>query len=424
MFFSALVVNNKDIDKEGKIEVYVPSIQPKQKQMSKDITVLDDEITFEFGNEEMDDLYKIPFSGKIYTKDTILARPDFLTETDHGQFLVPEEGDEVNVYFKNNDFNTCYYGYFGPYKRAKIIEFGEIIEDELNFKDHEQKQNLRVLLLTKSGHIIAFNDTTDRNGVLFKTGNDHRLKMEKNKYFNGIHLNTENNNKIVLDDGNKGIIIETTDHHKLSLDDGADNGIEMKTAKGNILTMSDTERFIKLKSTDNQGLIIDDKNELVGLIHKSGSRIIMNKKGGIDIYAPGDINITSKTHITMQAPRIDLNPGGGGFLGSLASFAMDSLGGGLGGGIMDAVTGAAGGGIMDTLSGIAGDGILDTITNAAGGTIMDTIKETAISTVTDAVGMEPSEIISQVTDTLQGAVSDTMGSKIVDSVKETLGITE
>jgi hypothetical protein len=52
LFFSALVVNNKDIDKEGKIEVYVPSIQPKQKQMSKDITVLDDEITFEFGNEE------------------------------------------------------------------------------------------------------------------------------------------------------------------------------------------------------------------------------------------------------------------------------------------------------------------------------------------------------------------------------------
>jgi hypothetical protein len=51
LFFSALVVNNKDIDKEGKIEVYVPSIQPKQKQMSKDITVLDDEITFEFGNE-------------------------------------------------------------------------------------------------------------------------------------------------------------------------------------------------------------------------------------------------------------------------------------------------------------------------------------------------------------------------------------
>jgi hypothetical protein len=235
--------------------------------------------------------------------------------------------------------------------------------------------------------------------------------MEKNKYFNGIHLNTENNNKIILDDKNKGIIIETTNHHKISLDDGADNGVEIKTTNGNILTMFDTERFIKLKSTDNQGIIIDDKNELVGIIHKSGSRMIFNKKGGIDVFAPNDINIVSKTHITMQAPRIDLNPSGDGFLGSLASFAFDTVACGLGGGS-----------IMDTIKDVAGGSIMDTIKDVAGGSIMDTIKDVALETVTDAIGVDPNDLVNQVKETISSTISETTGSSIINTVKEELGL--
>jgi hypothetical protein len=127
--------------------------------------------------------------------------------------------------------------------------------------------------------------------------------------------------------------------------------------------------------------------------------MIFNKKGGIDVFAPNDINIVSKTHITMQAPRIDLNPSGGGFLGSLASFAFDTVASGLGGG-----------------------SIMDTIKDVAGGSIMDTIKDVALETVTDAIGVDPNDLVNQVKETISSTISETTGSSIINTVKEELGL--
>lgn len=265
MFYTAIVVGNQDPDKEGKIEVYSETLQIKMKKMDSEVKKEQFRPKIKLANNDVDYNYLNPKGGSINTKGTITARPSFLIEESHGQFLVPEIGDEINIFFRDEDYSMCFYAYLGPYKRAKLMNFGKIIEDEQSYKDYTEKQNLRVLLLTKSGHIIAFNDTEVKNGVLFKTGNGHKLKMEKNDTMNAITLITENGHKIFLDDMNKGIKIETVDKHTISLDDGDNKGIVVKTTAGYRLVLDDKNKEIQLNTPNGNGLLIDDKNNTISV---------------------------------------------------------------------------------------------------------------------------------------------------------------
>jgi len=290
---SAIVTKVIDGSKEGLIEVYIPNLMIRQKPSSseeEESVVTDNKIEI-LNEEDLEDKeYLKPATGKITSSNSITARPSFSTESNHGEYLVPEIGDEVFVFFAYGEENTCYYTRWGPYRKAKLTNFGTIIEDEESFKDPENKHKLKVLLLTKTGHIIAFNDTVAKNGVLFKTSNGHKLKMEKNDSISQVLLETENKNQLIMDDTNKGLALKSTKGFKFYIDD-VEDGIAIETPKGSKIILNDKDTEIQIVTSGGNGMVFDDKTNTITLNSNQDNYLVVPNK------------------FTLECPNIDLGNG-------------------------------------------------------------------------------------------------------------------
>ena len=280
MFYTAVVVSNVDANLEGCVEVIVPvfqkvksqSAEPEEKEITNKFALLNTDV-----NE--DTIKKV----KTIQCNTIPAYPIALTASNHGQYLIPEVGDEILVFFKDDNLQMCNYLYASLYKKARIMDFGELIEDAEQNKDPSKKVDQKVLLKTKSNHILCFNDCEVNNGIILKASGKHKLKMESHEKVSAITLQSEQGRKIILDDTNEGILITSTDGHKIAIDD--------------------KEKGINLTSADGNRVTVDDKNGLIQLVSSSGTGLQFDTKKNKLIVDAQDIEETAKTNISLDSEK-------------------------------------------------------------------------------------------------------------------------
>lgn len=281
MFYTAVVVNNVDPTNSGVCEIYCPVFMNKQQRNNAEPEQRETKNKFKLLNEDInEDSIK---TVKTTYMNTIPAYPIALTASNHGQYLVPEIGDEILIFFKDDNMQMCNYLYASLYKKARIMDFGELIEDAEQYKDPSKKIDQKVLLKTKSNHILCFNDCTVNNGIILKACGKHKLKMESHEKVSAITLQSEQGRQIVLDDTNEGILITSTDGHKIALDD-KEKGINLTSANGNRVT-------------------VDDKNGLIQLVSSSGTGLQFDTKKNKLIVDAQDIEETAKTNIKLDSEK-------------------------------------------------------------------------------------------------------------------------
>lgn len=353
MFYSALVVDNIDTNLSGVIKVYVPTIMMKQKKNNPKLEKKTLNNSFNILNESLDSssLDKI----HVTESHTIFAYPFNFVEQNTGVQIIPEIGSEVFIFFKDNDYDIAYYMAGNSYKNAQVLDYGEIIEDKENAENPKLRVDHKVLLLTKSGHIICLNDTKENNGVLIKSSNKHKLEMKDTTKFSGIELKTEGDFQIILDDKNKGIIIKSKNGHFLSIDD-KNGGINLNTSAGTRVTMDDNKKLMQIVTANGIGLEFDDNNnklridsmdtdlttksscnimseqkilldsklsldlksskitqESTGDINVKGATLSFNSNGTIDIESNGIVNVKGVS-VNVDAQQIELGKGATSFL--------------------------------------------------------------------------------------------------------------
>ena len=283
MFYTALVVSNVDDNLTGKVEVYIPAFMVKQNRNNPDLKEETINLPFKLigGDLEESELR----GTKITESHTMPAYPVSMSGYDHGQYLVPEVGDEILVFFKDDNKQLAYYMYATAYKKGRVLDYGKIIEDEKNTNTPEKRVDQKVLLLTKSGHVICLNDTQESNGVIIKAANQHRFRMDTTKERSSITLETSKGHLLVLDDTNKGIAIKTTDGHSLLFDDEK-KGINLTTSGGLRLTLDDKNNFAQIVTPNGIGLEFDDNDVKLRVDSKD-----------IEITASNDIKKEAKNNI-------------------------------------------------------------------------------------------------------------------------------
>lgn len=203
--YRAIVADNKDPEKRGRIQLYSPDL----------------------GETEALDVWVDPAFDYACGKST----------PKHGVFWPPEIGDFVRVAYShgNPSTPTVYWG--GWY-----IKDG--VPDGLGHDEGGDSKKgtapIKRGLVTKAGHALTFNDKTDHEAVtlLWKdgsasltidehatvtitTGNSHIVVDKQNKK---IEILDENSNKILLD--SNGVSVTTSKDVKVT----ADGGVTVKAA--------------------------------------------------------------------------------------------------------------------------------------------------------------------------------------------------
>lgn len=298
MFYSALVVDNVDVNLSGVIKVYVPTIMMKQKRnnaKSENKTIIN---SFNIINESSDDISTKNI--KVTESHTIFAYPFNFVEQNSGTQIIPEIGSEVFIFFKDNDYDIAYYMSGNSYKNAQILDYGEIIEEKENAENPNLRVDHKVLLLTKSGHIICLNDTEVNNGILIKSSNKHKLEMKSTKNFSGIELKTEGDFKIILDDTNKGIIIKSKNGHFLSIDD-KNGGINLNTNSGTRVTMDDDKKLMQIVTANGIGLEFDDNNNKLRIDSMDTE---ITTKNNCNLISEQKILLDSKVGVNLKSSKI------------------------------------------------------------------------------------------------------------------------
>lgn len=255
MFYTAIVVSNSDDSMTGIIEVYVPVIMAKQKK--NDATPIKKVTRNQFNllNDDIDE--KSVSSVNTVQMNTIPAYPHAYRSEKHGIQIIPEVGDEVLVYFKDDNYSIAYYQYANAYKKGNSFDYGSLIDDSLNSQSPEKYVDHKILLKTKSDHILAFNDTEDSNGVILKAGGKHKVHLTTTDTDSSVKIETENGHSMLLDDINSGMFFKTKGDHALLLDD-IEGGINLRTSLGFRVTLDDLKMRMQLVSPKGMGLEFDD----------------------------------------------------------------------------------------------------------------------------------------------------------------------
>lgn len=294
MFYTAKVISNVDENKTGIIEVYVPAIMTSQKNGVVEPENASIENKFNILNSDINanELKKI----NIERRNTIPAHPHNFSSKNHGFQLIPEIGDEVTVFFKDNNYDVAYYMYANTYQNGLKMEYAELIEDKENYDIPAKIPDHKVLLLTKSQHIIAMNDTKESNGIIIKSAGKHKIKLEKNDNYSGFILETENGHKIMIDDSNDGLLIASKAGHSFLIDDKED-GINIKTKNDFRLTLDSKNKLIQIVTPAGIGLEFDDNNNKL----KIAAMDVENKtKNNFEVDATKDISLKSKANYNIE----------------------------------------------------------------------------------------------------------------------------
>lgn len=301
MFYTATVVDNIDETRTGVIEVYVPSIMSSQKKGVKEPEKSNVSNQFNILNNDID---QSEFSNiEIEKRNTIPALPCSMTTKNHGIQLIPEIGDEVLIYFKDNNYDVAYYMYANTYQNGVQMDYGELIEDKENAENPEKYIDHKILLLTKSKHILVFNDTEESNGVYLKASGVHKMSMEKNDNFSGFIVETETGHQFFIDDTNNGIMIKSNKGHSLLIDDEND-GINLKTKDDFRVTMDSSKKTIQIVTPNGIGLEFDDNNNKLRI---ASMDLEITNKNNFKVEAENEIELNSKSKIIADTTDFELS---------------------------------------------------------------------------------------------------------------------
>lgn len=131
-----------------------------------------------------------------------VARP--VSHSEAGDWILPDEGDEVLVAFENNDL-------------SRPIVLGSLFSDDRKppqtgrSGDYNQdgKNTLRAMT-TASGHALIFDDASGKEAVIVKDSQGHSITLDKD----GVSIKTKDGDSIQMK--SSGITIQSAQSVKIS----------------------------------------------------------------------------------------------------------------------------------------------------------------------------------------------------------------
>lgn len=308
---TAIVKDNVDIDKNGKIEVYVPSLMTKMSNSDPKENKKTIKTSFKVLNKDMSDVKR----AKVKEYNTIPAYPATYTSEKFGQYLVPDKDDEVFIFFKDDNYNVAYYLFNNSFDSARLLDFGELIDDTSGNGDAAIKPSQKVLLRTKTGNLFAANDNSNNPGVIIRGVGSHKIKMFKTMDMttNKILIESGGGHTITFDDVANTITVSTKRGHKLVLDDIL-NGINLTTVSENRITLDDNLKLIQLVTASGTGLEFDDvtkKLKLTALdaLAECSNSIKLDSKAQMDLNTMGQLNVNASQGTLETKATLDLKSG-------------------------------------------------------------------------------------------------------------------
>lgn len=276
--YRAKVVNNKDKQKFGRVQVYIPDLMPELDSRSAGLWARPANNSIGGRNNEAD------------TDDNHYA----------GSSYIPEKGSWVWIFFEAGNINRPYY--FG----ALDLENTQVLPENQVGTNYEKKWTL---IKTHEGRAIVFSDDPDDERVEI-TGKKKRMTNPPSGDTRSVYQIDGNMTTILLDerDGLQKILIRTykgdylhidVDEQKLQVEFESD--IIIKSHE-NILITADNNIDIKAKSGEVS--IQADANNM----HlKSGLNMNIQSSARTNIRAGAEIATDGSTRHDQQGMSIPAN---------------------------------------------------------------------------------------------------------------------
>ena len=249
-FFRGRVVRNDDPMGEGRVAVFIPTLITEYPQggevPSPSVGVIPPAL---FANQK-----ELALPTQVKRDNFIWARPGAqlvenggAAKNPGGNWRIPRVGTMLTIYFEGADVNKPYWMPFTP---------------------------------TVRGDIIAAKNLGKGKNVSATAANWKNIKKKVEIEVIAEH---DNGNVIYIDNNSdsNAFVIRWNNGHTISIHHNAESGIVLETEKGHLIQMDENSKEIRMRT------------------HTGQSSIVMNDAGTIDIRA--------SAHITMIAPRIDLN---------------------------------------------------------------------------------------------------------------------
>lgn len=319
-YMRATVIKRDDDKLEGRIGVNIHKLMPDEDHTNtkeKESIETPKQQTKFFSSESE---VKPIENEQITSKNYYWARPCFRFANSKGKtsgnYLVPQIGELVVVYFEDNDPQKCRYLPFDIVKDGeKLLELEKTFKKE-NLEDPIKKPNIEILTKTPNNNIIGFDYNEDTNQYIVKFNNGNYYLMESNEGVNKIELNTTTGRtKITMDDKIPKITIKS------------DKDIEINGSKSTIINTTNTTINSSAKTTVNSETDIVGNTKIDGITSTtsnlfSGGSLVSN---GLFVTGPAVLNGLAIATIANSGGSVPPTPTGGDTSGGNSGGAVSSV---------------------------------------------------------------------------------------------------
>jgi type VI secretion system secreted protein VgrG len=257
------------------------------------------------------------------------------TQKKHGFQWHPLIGDEVVVDFLEGDPDR-------PLIVGSVYNY-------VNVQPIKPDELIRNMMLTRYQHRLLMDDKN--TAITLNTGGGERIFLEdgdrnRSDYGNNIRYSTADGHVIHFAEGQgaRGIRLESAAGHELVLDDKEEN-IRAKTKDGHQLVMDDRNKRILIQSTGGHTIQIDDNANTITVRDSSSSHSLTIDAAGssISVQTSGSLSMTVGTNMSLTV--------GGSLSVSVGGNASLTYGGSLGETVGGSETHRTGGSLSTTIGG-------------------------------------------------------------------------
>ncbi|MGV8042029.1 MAG: type VI secretion system Vgr family protein [Thermoanaerobaculaceae bacterium] len=213
------------------------------------------------------------------------------TQKKHGFQWHPLIGDEVVVDFLEGDPDR-------PLIVGSVYNY-------VNVQPVKPEELVRNIVLTRYQHRLLMDDKN--TAITLNTGGSERLFMEdgsaaRSEHGNNVKLSTADGHWMQLAEGQKarGIHIETAAGNRIVLDD-LERNITAETTDGHLAVLDDQNRRILVRSTAGHTILIDDSANVIVVKDSSGSHSLTIDAAGsaVSLVTAGRLDVTVGTEMTL-----------------------------------------------------------------------------------------------------------------------------
>lgn len=166
------------------------------------------------------------------------------------------------------------------------------------------------VIRTAGGNEIILDDTTDKQKVTINSNAKNKMLFDdENKK---IAINTTGdkagNNQVLLDDQNKNLAISGLNHlMKMSYGDEADE-ITIQTAGEHIIKIDDKNKILTIQTAEGHVLQMDDNAKTITMTDCAGKNTVTldGQGNGLSLDSQGEIKVTAKGDLTVEAANIKM----------------------------------------------------------------------------------------------------------------------